>query len=486
MREASNSYPHPGIPDKELYRHISAEASVENKLRTLAGWALERSRLELLANLPSSSAAPMTPKGKRKRQDDQAPNGDHSQWTAQERKILERCRPTLEKVMLNTMRDLQEGNIDLSWLAESDSQTSSSTDATAAKRPNPENETNAALAETLSAQADALRAENAKWEEETRRIEAYETETAELVKAAASLSTPKALLDMLGPDVTRPPRSSTSKSEAAFASALSWREEDLGPQDAQMLALAREALAAEDDWMAQTGRYSSAPTSEEAEVLRTALQTAGESIHPSARRKSRSRTSTQDDAVDRDRHSRLLGTELDPRWQDFAFNADLLHAHTHLWDQLCLLSKRYTDSISSRAAQALKRLAFGQAEADSDHASSSAAESSNPESTSAEARRVERQRRDRLLTDLREPTSPIRQRASMSEELQSARDSNTNGKGKAKDEGADDSGVQIDDMDQSAVDLFRAFARTGGGTSTSSRPAQTARERPRPPRQSKR
>lgn len=405
MREASNSYPHPGIPDKELHRHISAATPPAVRMKILADWAFDRARADVLAGLPSE---PQPPKTKRARKDDAttANTDKDSPWTAQERKILERCRATLEKVMLDSMRDLQDGKVSVTWSAGAGAATDQQHAQPAKqRRPNPENTTNIALAQTLTSQADALRAENAKWEEETRRIEAYEAETAALVKAAVSASTSSSTSS----SATSPPSSSSH-------AALGWDNDDLDAESAQMMDLARQALAADDDW---------------AEATKTAVASSDTATAP----------------------PHLQGTDLDPRWRSLAFNADAILSQTHLLDQLLQLSTQYTDTTSSRAAHTLRRLAFGEMDSSAGASGTANVNASDPTQSSSndssDARNAQRARQERILSGI------------------SMRDGPSLIPGDADDAAARPSSPPPpahrikEDADQSAVDLFRAFARTG-------------------------
>ncbi|CAO1616822.1 unnamed protein product [Sympodiomycopsis kandeliae] len=452
MREASNSYPHPGIPDRELHRHISDDTSPVTRMKTLADWALDRSRLETIATLPSASAsAPVAPRGKRARKNDEqeAEEQGESKWSVQEKKLLERCRATLEQVMLDTMRDLQDGKMSISWLNQSGAQ---AVESEPVRKSNPENQTNSVLANTLSLQADALRAENAKWEEETRETEAYEAETANLLKLVSSMDVSKSLANSSGGDVTAPP---TQGADGGVSDLLAWEKNDMDADMKEMMDLARKALASEEHWVPANG--SSAST-QERDLLEMAIQSASTREHPKGRRKSRSASNDKEHL-----QSRLQGTDLDERWQDFAYNADLLHSQTHLLDQMTSLSSQYTGSISSRAAHALRQLAFGPGEASS---------SSTTSGAEADTLQMDRQGQEKLLSGIRESTAP--RRLPLDQELAQVRqgiESTTHVLKIEAASGQEGSTRQIDEMDQSAADLFRAFSRAGSSSKPAARQA---------------
>lgn len=278
----------------------------------LAAWTLERSRSKVLETVPSASIGSYVgPKGKRT-QKDQEQEGS-SQWTAQERKLLERCRPSLERVLLDTLRDLNGQTINLSWLnVKKDSRGSN---ASTTKR-NPRNEENRAISEQLSSLVETLRAENTRWEAESSSVEAFERETAELNRMRSNFTMDQ-LGSMASSDVTAPPRIPTegsSKSSASTAGgaakAVEWDLDDLDEESRAMMRDAQRALAREEGWLP--------PSSQETELVEVAVRAAAaaqkNAINGTAGDKRKSRLGAADGS-----RALIEGSEKDARWKEFEF-----------------------------------------------------------------------------------------------------------------------------------------------------------------------
>lgn len=255
----------------------------------MAGWTLERARQESMASLPAPSTGPHRKPGQKSEAETET--GD-SQWTAQERKILERCRPSLERVMLATLRDLAEQRVNVSWL--NDKQPPPADEVKPKK--NPRNEANRHLSDNLSRLVESLRGENSRWEGEIKELEAFEAQTAAMLNGNSSIAQ--------GGDPTAPPATGE------------WKLDSLEPSAAQMLKDAQRALAMEERWL---------PSSEagvnEVDVLQGAIQAAALARRESSaatvngkKGKRKSEASDSDEAA-----SSVEGSELDPRWDDFEF-----------------------------------------------------------------------------------------------------------------------------------------------------------------------
>lgn len=454
LRDGTTAYPHPSVPDKELYRHCADNIPPVARMKHLAGWTLERARGEVLsAGSSSAKAAPAGPKGKRAKVEDQQSSGADA-WGPHEKKMLDRCQSSLGRVMIDALRDLGDQKIPISWLGKA-----SSTSAGAPEpRPNPLNASNKALADQMGSLVAALRSENARWEKERKEIEAYEAETAALVGVASSSSSvdkSSANPSLSTTDITLPPKL-TSSAETQ-ADDLAWDSRDIGSQMDQMMQDARRALAMEEGWLPDV---VSSPTVEfEAleKAIRAAAATRRSALQNTLSKKGK-RGSETAAMADEDDSKASAGTEQDPRWKDFEFQSDLLHSRTHIMDRLSLLSSSYTSSISSRAAQALRQLAFAPADAGAGQGTSSAA--SGPSSVAAgegsESRQNNRERRERILRGIRESIGPLRRQEMEDEEAEVKREEAEAAQKQSAHH--DDSGIQL--ADQSAVDLFRAFAST--------------------------
>lgn len=312
LRDGTPAYPHPGVPDKELYRHCADNIPPVVRMTHLAAWTLERSRSKVLETVPSASIGSFAgPKGKRTQKEQEVEGS--SQWSAQERKLLERCRPSLERVLLDTLRDLNGQTINLSWLSVKKDPRASNASTT---KRNPRNEENRAISEQLSSLVETLRAENTCWEAESSSVEAFERETAELNRMRSNFTMDQ-LGSMASSDVTAPPRIPTegsSKSSASTAGgaakAVEWDLEDLDEESRAMMRDAQRALAREEGWLP--------PSSQETELVEVAVRAAAaaqkNAMNGTAGDKRKSRLG----AVENSR-ALVEGSEKDARWKDFEF-----------------------------------------------------------------------------------------------------------------------------------------------------------------------
>lgn len=471
------------MPDKELYRHCADNMPPVARMKHLAGWTLERARAEVLEATPSASTSgkrPTAPKGMRAAAAAAKGEGqaeEDSVWNAQEKKVLERCRPSLEKVMLDTLRDLSDQKINISWLAAAAAGKGAAS-STPQPRPNPLNESNKALAEQLSSLVAALRSENARWEEERKEIEALEEQTASMLGAGTAAAAAAAA------GTSRDVTSSSSNDAAASSSSagklaeLDWTADELDPAMSRMMQDARRALALEEKWLPASAGASNeaaaAATDTIASAVRAAAATKRKAYeeHLTLQRKGKRKSDMVPRPEGDDDETMIAGTDLDPRWRDVEYRADVLHSHTHIADRLSLLSSSYTSSISARAAQALRQLAFAPgdaAEAAAAGSSTIAAEQQRGTGgESAESRKAGRERLEKILRGVRESIGPVRRQEIQDEDAEAkameeaaaaeAAAAEAGGGRGGRGAGADDSGVQL--ADQSAVDLFRAYAST--------------------------
>lgn len=456
------------------------------RMKHLASWTLERARAEVLEATPAAGLGrPTAPKGKRAaaKADQGKGTGDEGSgaWSSQEKKVLERCRSSLEKVMLDTLRDLSDQKINISWTAAA-AAAKGSAGSTPQPRPNPLNESNKALAEQLGSLVAALRSENARWEEERKEIEAFEEVTASMLGAGASI----------GAATSRDVTSAAPSSSSSKLDELDWTTEELDPSMTRMMQDARRALALEENWLP-----AAASSEADSNTIATAIRAAAaakrkaEEDNLAAQRKGKRKSEMIPSLSKEDEAMIIAGTNLDPRWADVEYRSDVLHSHTHIADRLSLLSSSYTSSISARAAQALRQLAF--APGDAAEAAAAGAEAGTSSSSSSqqqrgaegsESRKAARERRERILRGIRESIGPVRRQEIEDEDaeakaLEEQAAAEAAAQGGERKGGPDDSGVQL--ADQSAVDLFRAFASTkrggaaGGGGASSSKGRRSGR-----------
>lgn len=422
LRDGTAAHPHPGVPDKELYRHCADDMPPILRMQHLATWTLDRAKADALSAAPSPQ--PLSHRGKKpKRADSMESDGN---WSSQDKLVLERCRASIEKVMAFTVRDLGEKKVNISWIG----QTAATSKKSAPQpRSNPMNESNELLSSQLASLVASLRAEKARWEKEQESIEEYEDATAAMLRTTASAaSTKDSVNKLLSSDATVPPRPGTIPNE------LSWTAADLGPEGSRRLQDAQRALALEKHWL-----LDDAPRSD---LLQAAIYRAAEQ-QQAADDGLKAGANGEEEAL------ALRGTDLDERWQDFEFQVDLLRSRTHSVDQLNLLTSSYANAISSRAAQALRQLAFG----GRDSAESSGALSTNSGDGTTESRQIRRDRTEKLLRGIRESIGLAR-----TEDVEDADET------ELFSAGGNATGRPSFLADQSAADLFKAFASTKPST----------------------
>lgn len=431
LRDGTLAHPHPSVPDKELYRHCADDMTPMLRMKHLASWTLDRAREKMASTALSSIPTTLTLKGRQAKLDEQS----DGLWSSQERKVLERCRASVDKVMTFTLRDLGEQKMNLSWIAAA---SAAKLELSPQPRPNPLNEENLVLAEEYSALVAALRSESARWEQERRSIEAYEEATAALLGSTTSDASQRAIAGALSHDVTAPP--------AAGVGELQWSKDDLGIGAYAMLRDAQKALAREQSWSTSSSAEGEAEGEAEG-MLQAAMRAAAHAHRASMQGNGRASKRESDTAAAEWELSKIKGSDKDERWSTFEFTTDLLLSQTHRLDRLRLLSSSYTGSISSRAAQALRQMAFASDNAGesttSSQLGSSALTGQGPGSSALQ--HISRGRRERLLRGIRESIGPVRQQEVEDENLK-----------QGMDEAEDVTGRTM--ADQSAADLFRAFA----------------------------
>lgn len=251
------------------------------------------------------------------------------------------------------------------------------------KKPHPRNIANTSSSERLSLHLESLTREVEAWRTEEAKLDAYEEETRRLVEEA------RTNLALEGPDdVTLP-------SGGAEPELLEWADTDLSEGQLEQLQEARRALAYEAPWAAGDGG-----TRGDAAVRAASLSLGTRASQFSSRKDGKRRAS---DGVDRGLvEEAYRGTELDDRWSDVEFHADLLRSQTHRYAQLSSLADRYLSEVSTRATRALRDLADGTVRSASSSGATSGSSASRRQvgSQRAIASRLARESRDNVETIL--------------------------------------------------------------------------------------
>lgn len=101
LTSGAPAYPHPRVPDKEMYRHCSNDIDDVGRMRHLTSWALKRG---LEATLRGE-----TRKSRR---------GESQKYLSpRELKEVERCKAPMRAAMAATLDSLNEGLVDIDWLS---------------------------------------------------------------------------------------------------------------------------------------------------------------------------------------------------------------------------------------------------------------------------------------------------------------------------------------------------------------------------------
>ena len=100
LTSGAPAYPHPRVPDKEMYRHCSNEIGDVGRMKHLAGWALKRA--------VDSTLQGETRKNRR---------GESQKYlSSRELRELERCKDVVKSAMDAMLADLNRGLVNVSWL----------------------------------------------------------------------------------------------------------------------------------------------------------------------------------------------------------------------------------------------------------------------------------------------------------------------------------------------------------------------------------
>ncbi|PWN99203.1 hypothetical protein FA09DRAFT_325082 [Tilletiopsis washingtonensis] len=334
------AHPHESVPFSELFRHASTSLADAQRMRTLVSWILRRGVEK------AKRGEWEVGKGKKK-----------VGMKEEEREKVKGMESVLEKVMEETLEELERGRIDVDWNTRARTSYSSAT-------VHPRNVTNAASATRLEGVVGSMAREVSRWEAEERSIEAFEAETARLLSSLDSAD-------------------STHEEE--------WQETDLDGEAQEAWNLANKTLASEAAWLEERKRSKSGATQISEQV---------KAVEAEIRRLAASSSSSSTEEVE--------GTQRDARFGELEFNVDRLHSLSHSYVQLSALASRYVSAISLRAANALQaQRSLSNTGASS---SSAAASSSNDADGAAQAETAggaaakSREDVERLLARLAEET----------------------------------------------------------------------------------
>ena len=331
LRDGAPAYPHDDIPDDVLYKHCSDQVPPVVRMKHLLNWTLHRSIPQALAEAPPPRIGRRRRHGKIHPGDDAdlsllspIPPEASRELTEQDRQHVAEVSPILLKLMQDTLRDLNDGLIGISWLRHAKK------DESRPLQPHPRNESNRHAEQQLSGMLEQLRNELTSWKEHEFAIQRIDEES-EAVEAMAT---------QLREQITTRRRSRAQSDESAFNSADGDEEQALADEveRARMGAHGTDASALSWAW-----EDADEDAQRQLDLAQSVLVSTESLNHAVA-----SQTSS-----DIARDTSLDGTEVDARLHTLEYDVDKIHRRLHAVAQLDELSNEYIRRVSSRAAQAL-------------------------------------------------------------------------------------------------------------------------------------
>lgn len=315
LRDGTAAVPHPNIADTDLYRHCSSELDPRQRLQHLAIWTLERSYAKILKTYSAPSSS----------------------------------RQTLDLTVRGTIDSLVKNILLLDWPGRRRTETKAKQGRNTidSLRPHPRNQANAKAEVQLQKQIELMETEINAWKEAESEMDQLEGEIRDLHNTLSGLDSERGDVGEL------------------FENLLPQNTSLLQKGDEKTLSPIRKSISNAATWLLAPDSSTPAALSlAQADFIRLSeelfVQQTGEAVppRPSKRRRTTSnRSGSGNESVRSDPTPlHLQGTDVDPRWEEVEFNADLLHSRAHSYAQLANLSDRYTSAISARGAQAIGEL----------------------------------------------------------------------------------------------------------------------------------
>lgn len=322
LRDGAPAYPHDDIPDDVLYKHCSDQVPPVVRMKHLLSWTLHRSIPQALAeaSLPRSGRR----RHAKSRLDEDAelallapiPSDVTRELSELERQHIAEVSPILRRVVQDTLRDLNDGLIGISWLRHVQKNTSRTL------HPHPRNESNRHAEKQLMGMLEQLQNELTSWKEHEadigrihEEVDALDAMTAEIREQASSKRKGRIQAD----------------------------------DDAEVDE--EQALADEVEWSRSGAPHATAWTWDDADtdarrqlnLVQTVLTSTDKLNHAVAAQQS----------LDTSRDIDLQGTEVDTRLGSLELSIDKIYRRLHTMEQLDDLSEKYIRRVSNRAAQTL-------------------------------------------------------------------------------------------------------------------------------------
>lgn len=328
LRDGAPAYPHDDIPDDVLYRHCSDQAPPVVRVKHLLRWTLHRSIPQALAEAPFPASRKR--KHASSRRDEQngmnllnpLPPMVEQPLSDKDIQHISESAPLLRKVMEDTLRDLHDGLIGISWLHQSHGK-----DQTLLQ-PHPRNTSNRHAETQLTGMLDQLHKELSAWDQCEVDIRALHAEADEIEAQASQVR-----------------EQTTSRRKGHFHSTD--HTSDSNVDEEQSIASEIEtALStnAQDDQIPWSFSDMDEDSKRQLELV-TRILSEAESLDKTVSL-AKEGTAILD--------TQFEGTEVDSRLAALELSIDKIKKRLYSMEQLDELSSEYILRVSHRAAQALR------------------------------------------------------------------------------------------------------------------------------------
>ncbi|WFC99553.1 hypothetical protein MYAM1_002298 [Malassezia yamatoensis] len=363
LRDGAPAYPHIDVPDQVLYRHCSDQAPPVVRMKHLLNWTLHRSIPQALGSEPMPKLGKSSSRNVELALLRSIPPHVVSALTEQEKQKLEEATPLLRKVIDDTLRDLNDGLIGISWLHQSKGKERETL------KPHPRNESNFHAMKQLEGMRNQLQTELRSWNKQQKGLAGLDAEAGRLNQLSQQLS------DSLHSDEDQGTEEERIAEEVAYGLVGTW------PNELDVDETQRWTITDLDK-----------DTSEQLKFAQNVLQC----------------TEAMNEAISAQRQNlpseNIPGTETDEHVPAIELSLDQIYAQLHRFQQLDQASKLYVEHVARRASEALQeRTNAGLA--------TFATQNSEDPWTGA----GEQQRLDRLLANIRQPSQSLNNETSASQ-----------------------------------------------------------------------